>query len=208
MLNCSHWCWSKTRMSESQENIQRRPFSTVYKLFVVVFFRQCSQYFLDWTNSFWSNYIKNFRSKWDVRNTKGITNQYGERVFHKTLTRWYKAEGEAFVENGFRLSTGEGEPCPLQIQNYLEWNEVFWGKYIFEIDYIISIHLFSLHQHWLAIMKVGKNLQHQKHLRNWYEKSWELSLRQQNIFSSCSKWAQVQISITFKCHVMQSIFGK
>ena len=89
---------------------------------------------------------------------------WGE-VFHKTLTRWYKAEGEAFVENGFRLSTGEGEPCPLQIQNYLEWNEVFLGKYIFEVDYIIS-----MHQHWLAIMKVGKNLQHQKHLRNWSEK--------------------------------------
>ena len=110
-----------------------------------------SYYFLDWTNSFWSNLIKNFRSKWDVRNTKDIINNMRKKLFHKTLTRWYKAQGQAFVENGFWLSTGQGEPCPLQIQNYLEWNEVFWGKYILEIDYIIS-----MHQHWLTIMKVGK----------------------------------------------------
>ena len=133
-----------------------------------------SYYFLDWTNSFWSNLIKNFRSKWDVRNTKDIINNMRKKLFHKTLTRWYKAQGQAFVENGFWLSTGQGEPCPLQIQNYLKSNEMFLGKYIFEIDYIIS-----MHQYWLAIMKIGKNFQHQKHLRNLSLKRGELAFRQQ-----------------------------
>ena len=119
-----------------------------------------------------------------------------KKSFHKTLTRWYKAQCQAFVENGFWLSTGQGEPCPLQIQNYLKSNEMFLGKYIFEIDYIISIH-----QYWLAIMKIGKNFQHQKHLRNLSLKSGELAFRQQNIFSSCLKQDHMRMNVAPDNHL-------
>ena len=64
------------------------------------------------------------------------------------------------------------------------WNDMkcFWGNIFLEKT--TSSVCTSIG--W-PLWKSVKKLQHQKHLRNWPEKSWELSLRQQNIFSSNSK---------------------